>query len=500
MNRTVSSHGMINPVKWLRSGLRSHVTLRGFFLYLAAVLLSICFFVFVNASQAFILTNIIGVNTNKLGGATGSLALYDELVSLAFVLVWGVLSDKIGRRSVYSLGFLIIGIATVIFPLASNLYPQLLLIRLLFAVGAASTSCMLTAVLADFVGDSKRGFMSGTVGLVSGIGALLALFLFLPLPVRLESISQSPVSAIRITYGIVGSISIIFCVFLWGFLGNAPCSSELEQVDESETNSIKTSESITEKGTPDATEEIANAREGRCEAEKKGYLSLAKEGVRAGRSPLVALAYLGGFIARADSIILTLFITLYVNRQFVENGVCDVFDANSPSDVIKELCPASFTRASILSGIAQTCSLLGAAIYALVLDRVPRTISLAVASLIGFFGFLLFCIVDNAESVWAIIAIVLMGFGQIGMIVVSLSLVTISQVPADIRGSVAGVYSFFGAVGILFCSRLGGALFDSWRGIAPFVILAVFHAIAFISSITVWMIGSVQQQNMHPIN
>eukprot|EP00171_Calliarthron_tuberculosum_P012102 IDg12102t1 len=209
---------MFRPVRWLRSSLRSDVTLLSFFLYLAAALLSICFLVHLNASQAFIFSNVIGVDTSRLGEATGSLALYDELLSLAAVLAWGVLSDRIGRRIVYTLGFLIIGVATIVFPFASNLYPQLLLARLLFAIGAASTSTMLTAVLADFARDANRGFISGAVGLASGLGAIIALFVFLRLPVSLEKSVADPIAATRVSYAIVGGISILFCVPLWFFL------------------------------------------------------------------------------------------------------------------------------------------------------------------------------------------------------------------------------------------------------------------------------------------
>lgn len=476
---------------------------------------------YLNASQAFILTNVIGVNANKLGDATGSLALYDELVSLAAVLVWGVLSDKIGRRIVYTLGFLIIGVATIVFPLADNLYPQLLLARLLFAIGAASTSSMLTAVLADFALDANRGFISGAVGLASGLGALIALFVFLPLPVSLEPRLGSPVAATRVSYAIVGGISILFCVPLWFFLRTRTSTGDSSSLDEesqgsdaTETKEVVKAESadkeesngdigdevdrenntksaiVLQTAQTDVTVEGSEAQQDEGGTVlKKGYLTLAKEGVLAAKNPIVALGYIGGFVARADSISLTLFITLYVNRYFVDKGVCDVFDPSVPNGVIKQLCPESFRRASLLSGTAQTCALVGSLFFAILSDRIPREISLAIASALGFIGFLLFSIVDDAKSSIAIVAIVFMGLGQIGMIVVSLSLVTISDVPADIRGSVAGVYSFFGAVGILLSGRLGGALFDSWREIAPFVLLAIFHAASFVASIVAWLIA-----------
>ncbi|KAF0689247.1 Aste57867_19283 [Aphanomyces stellatus] len=43
--------------------------------------------------------------------------------------------------------------------------------------------------------------------------------------------------------------------------------------------------------------------------------------------------------------------------------------------------------------------------------------------------------------------------GEMGMIVSSLSLVTARSVPAELRGSVSGVYSFVGAIGILVTAK-----------------------------------------------
>src|SRR5690349_1720174 len=103
-------------------------------------------------------------------------------MSLPSVYLWGVASDRIGRRTVYSLGFLTMAIALASYTFAKNLYPQLLIIRLIFAVGGAASSSMVTAVLADYAGEQDRGKIAGVVGIVSGLGALLALFVFLPLP------------------------------------------------------------------------------------------------------------------------------------------------------------------------------------------------------------------------------------------------------------------------------------------------------------------------------
>ena len=120
-----------------------------------------------------------------------------------------------------------IGIALVLFVQARDVFPQFLLVRLLFSIGAAGISTMITAILPtmtanrgdegpesfppfqDPLNDSpsissevtitphrqptKKAFLlpspsrsAGLVGLFSGCGALFALLIFLRLPDLIE--------------------------------------------------------------------------------------------------------------------------------------------------------------------------------------------------------------------------------------------------------------------------------------------------------------------------
>jgi MFS family permease len=52
---------------------------------------------------------------------------------------WGLLSDRVGVRTVAVLGYVIVGVSLWVFVQAKNVYPQLLLARLFFSLGAAAT-------------------------------------------------------------------------------------------------------------------------------------------------------------------------------------------------------------------------------------------------------------------------------------------------------------------------------------------------------------------------
>ena len=100
-------------------------------------LFSISFLVFLNSSVSFVITDLIGQKKN-VGDVVGTLGFVDELVALVACPTWGLVSDRLGVRWVAVIGYAIIGIALAVFVQAKNVYPQLLLARIFFAVGASA--------------------------------------------------------------------------------------------------------------------------------------------------------------------------------------------------------------------------------------------------------------------------------------------------------------------------------------------------------------------------
>ena len=106
--------------------------------YLLGVsLFSISFLVFLNSSVSFVITDLIG-KKHGVGNIVGTLGFADELVALVACPAWGLVSDRLGVRWVSAIGYTIIGIALALFVQARNVYPQLLLARIFFAVGASA--------------------------------------------------------------------------------------------------------------------------------------------------------------------------------------------------------------------------------------------------------------------------------------------------------------------------------------------------------------------------
>ena len=102
----------------------------------------------------------------------------------------------------------------------------------------------------------------------------------------------------------------------------------------------------------------------------------------------------------------------------------------------------------------------------------------------------------------------MVGLSQIGSIVTSLGLSTGPYVNKEIRGSVAGAYSFtglhsfgrfvlmIGGCGILLLTKLGGYLFDTWTAGAPFYIMAILNGVALVAAVVVILME--RWKKVHP--
>lgn len=117
---------------------KSTTTFQAISYLLGVALFSISFLVFLNSSISFVLTDLLHVK-HGIGDIVGTLGFVDEIVALVACPFWGVISDRLGVRFVAMVGYAVIGLSLFLFVQTSNVYPQLLLARILFAIGATAT-------------------------------------------------------------------------------------------------------------------------------------------------------------------------------------------------------------------------------------------------------------------------------------------------------------------------------------------------------------------------
>ncbi|KAI9645945.1 hypothetical protein NHQ30_005382 [Ciborinia camelliae] len=550
---------------------------------LAVCLFSISFLVFLNSSVSFVITDLIGIKEG-VGDLVGTLGFVDEVVALLACPAWGILSDRLGVRVVCVLGYLIVGLALILFVQAKNVFPQLLLARLFFSVGGAATATMVTAILPSMIaretdnsedsltsrsalpgnarhsiatesidseititptnyngryGSSLGGHskftkqsgsspprLAGLVGVFTGCGALVALIAFLPLPAqfsRMKGVSQG--QAVADSFYVVGVVSLMVSCFC--FIGLRGLAGE----------EGKGWRLLLGRPMVRDTAELDYSHHGRDETEKfQPYWKLISDSTILGfKDAQIGLGYLGGFVARASSVGISLFIPLYINSYFIGNGFCQG-SPNDPSPELKKECRRAYVLAAELTGASQLIALLCAPLFGYLSDRYRRfNTPLLVASIFGIVGYIGFAQLVSPEpqningrggSPIVFVLVALIGISQIGAIVCSLGLLgrgvlgdeggynlssqlrdaasdpdpnsnvtaetaplivssSIRKTPSrnHLKGSIAGVYSLSGGAAILLLTKIGGYLFDNLSTGAPFYMMAIFNAVLLVIGI-----------------
>jgi MFS family permease len=298
--------------------------------YYFCVFITVSCLVFINVTAPFVLDNYLHIRKGEAGNVAGSLAFYNEIVIIAVSSLWGSLSDKMGRRWVWTAGFYVMGLGFYLYPLATSFW-ELFIFRVVYAIGAAASSAMITAVLGDYVLYQDRGKASGLVGFVAGCGAVFAVFVYMKIPYWVAGRTElSSADCGRVMFFIVIVISAISTVV--AMLGLQPRWKARSHQ-------------------PHAT-----------------LSQILREGLLAARKPIVALSYAAGFGARGDSVIITLFLSLWVTQEALRLGYSQ---------------PEAAYAAGTISGIAQICALLFAPFAGVLVDKVNRVLSLAVLSCVG---------------------------------------------------------------------------------------------------------------------
>jgi MFS family permease len=397
--------------------------------YLATVA-SLLLFTFIPQAQPFILTEILGVPEAQQGVLSGNIAFFAEIVILLSIGTWGVLSDRIGRRFVFGMGFILMSVGLFLTPSVTSV-AMLYLYRGIFAVGSAAVTTMLATVIADYVVDEDRGKGSGMLGVGNGIGALLTVFVLLRLPQVFQNAGNSAASAASQTYLIVAVVAGIAGILMWlGLQGRTRAQTE----------------------------------------QQKSAVQRFREGFGAARDPGVALAYAAAFVSRGDLAVVGTFFTLWATTYGTTEAGLSAAEA--------------LATAGAVIGISQSMSLFTAPVFGIMADRMNRTTAVSIALFISFIGYGSTYFITNPLSGMIFVSAVLIGLGEISGVIASGVLIA-QQAPRDIRGSVIGVFSFCGAIGIMAATGIGGYLFDHVLPQGPFLLFSFFSLIVFIWSLIV---------------
>lgn len=389
----------------------------------AGILLS----TFMPQMQPYVLSEFLHIPEKEQGVMSGNIAFWGEIAIIIAAGFWGTMSDKVGRRHVMAVSFVIMAIGVAGFPFAQS-YSHLIFFRIIFGIGVAAFSCMTITIMADYVNDRSRGKATGFLGLANGFGAMTTVFIILRLPSIFQARGMDPHTAGMTTYFIIAGVSLLFAVWMW--------------------LSLKKHDATT------------------VQASSDSFWQITKKGLAAGRDHGVALSYAAAFVSRGNLAIVGTFFTLWLaNYGTSELGL-------SRADAL--------ARGGLIVGIAQGVTLIGAPLFGILSDRLARVDALIISLLVSFIGYGGTFFVDDPFSSQMIICAIFIGLGEVGVIITSAVLIA-QQTPSEIRGAVIGFFNLSGAVGILVAAKFGGYLFDNWRESGPFVLFGLLAL-----AVTIW--------------
>ncbi len=410
---------------WLAPGVRPH---HGWS-FLGASFFSIALMTFIAVSQPYVLSEYLKVPIAQQGTISGDLAFWTELITLALFIPAGILVDRVGRRSVYAVGLLLLGLTYALYPMADSV-GDLYWDRIVYAMGVVTVAGALSTVLADYPQERSRGKLVAIVGFLGGLGIAVVNPSFGALPSALTRAGWSGEQA-----GLVAHLAIAVLAAAVALLVALGLKG----------------------GTPVHKDDRPRVRQ------------LFVSGFSHARNPRILLAYGAAFIARGDQSVNANFLVLWGSTASIAAGMGN-------AEALKQGIGFFVT--------AQVAALLWAPVMGPLIDRLDRVTVLALCMGLAAIGNFSLLLLDDPLGGNAIWFFVMLGIGQISVYLGAQSLIG-QEAPTRERGSVIGAFNVSGAFGILLITVVGGRLFDHVDPRAPFVVVGVINLILLLASVAV---------------
>ena len=401
-----------------------------FYALLGTAFFSIGLLTLVGNLRPYLFNSMLGIPDDIQGRVSGTMDVISEIPALLLSGLVGAMSDRLGRRIIYGMGFAILALGYLLFPLAQfnwTLYAMIFIT----ACGASLIAGMLSAVIADYPQETSRGKLVGICFFLNGLGVASLVGLAAQLPKIYLAQGMDPIEAGRAAYWTVAAICLIpMVIVLKGLPRQAP-----GQI-----------------------------------GERESLLATLRVGIDAAKDLRVRLAYASAAVSRASLSIISAFFFLWMVQVGKEQGM-------TPAEALSK-------GGGIFVAIQITATFWAMIVIAFI-DRVDRVLFMTVASALACGSYVWFGLVDDPFQPAMYVAAIFLGIGEMSGILASQALV--GQVaPERGRGAVIGVFTLCGSLGIFFAAIVGGTLFDAWRPSAPYIVMGCVSGLLCLLSFYTW--------------
>jgi MFS family permease len=376
---------------------------------------------------------VLGIEPRAQGDLAGQLGATQEVTFLVLTGVFGVLSDRFGRRWVYAGGLAVAAVGYVMFPLAGST-AGLFLWRFVFGVGGAAMTAMMVTLVADYAGERHRGRMNGIQGFVMVLGAFVP-FVVVQVPVALVKAGHSQAEAQGAAFAIMAGLGVVAALIAAFGLARSGGTG------------------------PGAAGALATGA-------RRSFAAIARDGLGAARDGRIALSYGAAFTSRGDLAVTGAFMILWASQTARAELGLDIAGAQKVA--------GNLMLMTILGALA------GALFTGFVADRISRVTAVALSSGLGCLVYLTMGLVRDPLGGAVKGILLIMGVAELSAFVTSQALVG-ERAPANRRGAVIGFFGAAGAAGMLVGTFVGGKLFRHVGPWAPFILFGVLNGV-----VTVW--------------
>jgi MFS family permease len=142
-------------------------------------------------------------------------------------------------------------------------------------------------------------------------------------------------------------------------------------------------------------------------------------------------------------------------------------------------------KATFFYIVIQAFALPWAVFFGILLDKIDRVKGLMIGMGVAFVGYASLGLLENPLSMGMYVAAAFVGAGEMSSNISATSLIG-KEAPERGRGAVLGLFSLFGAVGIMVVGIVGGWLFDNWKPVGPFLYMAGSNAFMVMAAVLVF--------------